>query len=475
MDECAAGTDDCVADATCADTASGFTCTCRAGFTGDGTADGTGCTDVNECATATDNCVDLLADCTDGDGSFSCSCIDGYTGDGTTDGTGCTDIDECALGTDDCGTLDCVNGSGAFSCAAWFMPRPRQSTIDRMDSSFRFLDRLVATSTAGTVSGISGMVIDPTSQEIYAVVGVAGSRRLGTLNPSTGVVTDLGNLGTRFASLAFDSTGQLWGVTGDGGSPAETLFRIDKTNATTTLARALGAGSDGECIAYHPLENMLYHWSGSGPVVVERIDLGTPGLDITPITTTGSSGSEPYGCRYDATLNLFLAWDSSRTVRTMTAAGVYAATAFITPATVRAGVYVPTSGHDVTPASGPIAGGTAITLTGVGLDRLGPTPALTVGGVAATDLVVVNSRTLTAVTPAGAAGVADLVLTGNTPTPYSWPDAFTYEATLARATETAAPELSGSTGCSSGASSSLLALAIAALAMTLVRRRVRRL
>lgn len=65
----------------------------------------------------------------------------------------------------------------------------------------------------------------------------------------------------------------------------------------------------------------------------------------------------------------------------------------------------------VNPPSGTASGGTGVTLTGVGFT--GAT-AVTFGGQAATSVNVVNSTTVTAVTPASAAGVVDVEIT--TPT-----------------------------------------------------------
>eukprot|EP01037_Dinobryon_pediforme_P005920 gene5920-5989_t len=63
----------------------------------------------------------------------------------------------------------------------------------------------------------------------------------------------------------------------------------------------------------------------------------------------------------------------------------------------------------VSPTSGTLAGGTAITITGTGFT--GAT-GVTIGGVAATSVVVVNSTTITAVTPAGTSiGAKDIVVT----------------------------------------------------------------
>jgi uncharacterized membrane protein len=61
----------------------------------------------------------------------------------------------------------------------------------------------------------------------------------------------------------------------------------------------------------------------------------------------------------------------------------------------------------VSPVAGPTLGGTAITLTGTNL--LGTT-AVTVGGIPATDVKAVSTTTVTAITPPGTAGPADVTV-----------------------------------------------------------------
>eukprot|EP00736_Rhodelphis_marinus_P011720 Rmarinus@m.8724 len=145
VDECDLGTDDCHADATCANSEGSFTCTCNDGYSGDGTA----CSDEDECSLGTHNCDSNNAVCTNSEGAFSCSCVADYYGDGTsctacaanaqsaagsTQNTDCTcndgysgdghtscsvpDVDECSLGTHDCaGNSTCTNTDGSFTCA----------------------------------------------------------------------------------------------------------------------------------------------------------------------------------------------------------------------------------------------------------------------------------------------------------------------------------------------------------------------
>ncbi|EPX61749.1 Fibrillin-1 precursor [Cystobacter fuscus DSM 2262] len=107
IDECASNTDNCDAHATCTNTPGGFTCACEAGYSGDGTT----CTDVDECASNTDTC-DAHATCTNTTGGFTCACNAGYTGDGST----CTDIDECTEPTTCASAQTCTNTPGSYTC-----------------------------------------------------------------------------------------------------------------------------------------------------------------------------------------------------------------------------------------------------------------------------------------------------------------------------------------------------------------------
>ncbi|MCI0343271.1 MAG: IPT/TIG domain-containing protein [Planctomycetales bacterium] len=77
----------------------------------------------------------------------------------------------------------------------------------------------------------------------------------------------------------------------------------------------------------------------------------------------------------------------------------------------------------VTPVSGPTAGGTAITITGTNFVT-GATVA--VGGTAATSVTVVSGTTITAVTPAGAAGPANVVVTNPDTLSATATSAYTY-------------------------------------------------
>jgi hypothetical protein len=125
----------------------------------------------------------------------------------------------------------------------------------------------VAITLAGyTVIGGSGLARHPETGVLYALLKVQGSsfRRLATLDETTGVATDIGDTLNRFAGMAFASDGTLYAVTGDGGGVPETLFTLSTIDASATEILELGAGSDGETLAFSPDEGLLFHASGIG-------------------------------------------------------------------------------------------------------------------------------------------------------------------------------------------------------------------
>lgn len=143
------------------------------------------------------------------------------------------------------------------------------------------------------IKGGSGLATNPLSGELFALLkldsdddeGTPKSRTLVTLIPETGIATMLGipgNTGDAFAGIAFDSTGNLFGVTGDGADVDETFFSLSIIDGSATLLCELGNGSDGEALAHNPANGILYH--GSGDDVFETIDSTTDeDCDVTDI------------------------------------------------------------------------------------------------------------------------------------------------------------------------------------------------
>ncbi|MFO0592753.1 MAG: EGF domain-containing protein [Polyangiaceae bacterium] len=113
IDECAMNTDNCAADAVCANTQGSFTCTCNSGFSGDGTMCTAGCGDGAKGATEECDDDNTMA----GDGCDpNCKVETGWMCMGVGPGS-CVDIDECKSGAAMCATNEtCTNMTPGFTC-----------------------------------------------------------------------------------------------------------------------------------------------------------------------------------------------------------------------------------------------------------------------------------------------------------------------------------------------------------------------
>lgn len=167
---------------------------------------------------------------------------------------------------------------------------PFSNVLSIIDTSNYSTTTVNLTSSLGTVNGCNGLEVDPNNPcDIYVVYKIAGARRLGLVDPVSGVITDIGSLSENIANISF-AQGILFAVSGDGSNTPESLFAINTGTAALTFIMTLGNGDDGESIAYNPDDGLMYHWSGwgAGDVVMETIDLTTFNVGPT-IPLSGST------------------------------------------------------------------------------------------------------------------------------------------------------------------------------------------
>jgi hypothetical protein len=203
---------------------------------------------------------------------------------------------------------------------------PYQDSLWSIDTTtWQVVNRLGPTIAGFTITGMNGLAIDPTTFEVYIIMKLSSvtGRVLGKIDLQTGVCTQVGNLGDNFSTISFREDGQLFGVTGNGATVPETMYLIDKTNGTKTLATALGAGADGEVICYNKDDNFFYHWSGNATMVMERVMSVAP-YTTTNIPVTGTPGGETFGSLYLGNNN-FLNSTISSNFRRVNTSGVYGA------------------------------------------------------------------------------------------------------------------------------------------------------
>ncbi len=152
---------------------------------------------------------------------------------------------------------------------------------------------------SGTVTGVNSLAVRPCTGEIFLAFKKSGvtNRVLGTVDPSTGIITEIGVMGNKISGICFGSQNHLYAVSGDGGSPAETLYKVNISTGALTFFVAYGGGNDGETIGFCPDDGYIYHWSGRDTDHrMEYTDTATGVTTIIP--PTGYLYDEVFGVTY---------------------------------------------------------------------------------------------------------------------------------------------------------------------------------
>lgn len=173
-----------------------------------------------------------------------------------------------------------------------------------------------------TVQGANSITWNSDDLLFYAILRTNSGRRLATVDPTTGVCTDIGPLAGNFSSLTYNSTlGILYAFGGHGsGAFAERLYSLNvNTAAETFLGGPYSVGADGEVIAFNYDDGYIYHWSGNSTANMEKINSST--FVATPVIQSGVSHAEIWGAVYIGG-NKFTASDINQNTYTITPSGV---------------------------------------------------------------------------------------------------------------------------------------------------------
>ena len=164
---------------------------------------------------------------------------------------------------------------------------------DRSSNQFRTIDTttwsvvstVTATSGAGYVYGIYGISMHPVSEEIYVLYENSSkyNRRLGTIDPMTGVISDIGITGAH-NDIDFAADGTLYASENswDGTYQIET---INPVTAAPSFYYDPPSGGWGQNLCYDPFGDRLIRADRSQ---VTRVTAGGAPVE----TYIGSSGGE---------------------------------------------------------------------------------------------------------------------------------------------------------------------------------------
>ena len=232
---------------------------------------------------------------------------------------------------------------------------------------------------------VSGDVLDETNETFRLNLSNAANARIAD-NSGTGTILD----DDPVPSLAIANAGVTEGSAGN----TDALFTVTLSAASGQSVSALLTTVDGTATAGTDFVTR------SSPVVLPA---GTTSIQ-TAVQVIGDLQDES-----DEFFLVNLTGPSNATLSDSQATGTILDDDVLTVSTI-------------SPSSGPAAGGTAVTLTGVAFET---GAAVSIGGAAATGVDVEGPGVLTATTPAVTAGAAhDVVVTNPSSSPATLPDAF---------------------------------------------------
>lgn len=123
------------------------------------------------------------------------------------------------------------------------------------------------TSTTSEVAGIYGMARNPLDDVIYALYDAgSGIRRLGTLDPSSGVLTEIGSISYIMESMAFGNDGTCYAMTAANDDTPSRLVVVDLESAALEFVADLSdSGAFGQALGVDPDgDGTLYRLEGGG-------------------------------------------------------------------------------------------------------------------------------------------------------------------------------------------------------------------
>jgi len=275
---------------------------------------------------------------------------------------------------------------------------PRISYYDETNKDLKYASWDGSRWVISTVDS-AGRVGEYSSLELDA----AGSARISYYDATRG------NL--KFA--AWNSSSSTWGT--------ETVDSSKKVGTFTSLVLDLLGNPS---ISYYDQKNKdLKYTAGTGhtPVIIPTITGLSPAngsvIGGTEVTITGTKFTGATAVTFDGTAATEFLVVNDTTISAITPAHDEGVVDVVvtTPGGAATGSFtyetevIPTpTVTGITPASGPVSGGTEVTITGT---KFTGATAVTFDGIAATEFTVISDTSLTAMTPAHAAGAVDVVVT----------------------------------------------------------------
>ncbi|WP_155413334.1 autotransporter outer membrane beta-barrel domain-containing protein, partial [Rhodopseudomonas palustris] len=268
---------------------------------------------------------------------------------------------------------------------------------------------IVVTTPAGT-AGARDVVVTTAGGSVTSTGGFtyAGPPAISTISPSSGPTGGGSSVTITGSDLAGVISVTIGGAAASLGTNTATSIVITTPAGTAgardvvlTTAGGTTTSTAGFTYVAGPTIGTIAPNSGPAGGGTSVTITGTDLSGVTAVTVGGAAATLGTNTATSIMITTPAGSAGARDVVVTTAGGSATSTGgftYIATATVTS----------IAPAAGPISGGTSVTITGTNLS--GAT-AVTIGGAAATNVIVVNATTITATTPAHAAGTVDVVVT----------------------------------------------------------------
>jgi hypothetical protein len=208
-----------------------------------------------------------------------------------------------------------------------YMVHHNDNNIDTLDPLTGVALTTVAITLAGepVTGGFWGLDQQPGTGTLFAIWK---RTELVTINPTTGVMVDIGPIGHNVGGITFTtgSTPTLYMVTGNSDETnPDTLYTLNTSTGAATLVLAFAPGNNiGETITYNPFDGMLYRLFGSGDVNVQQfmVSVNPTTLAVTNIPLTGDTYNQATSLTHWAGKFLLMAGHDSNLYLVTTAGNV---------------------------------------------------------------------------------------------------------------------------------------------------------
>lgn len=184
-------------------------------------------------------------------------------------------------------------------------------------SSGSIVERIPLTrASGGAVMGLVGIAAHPETGVLYVIdddTANVTDRRLARVDPSTGILTDIGPMGDAYCGLTFGADGTLYAIGAVIHSTDEaSVHTVNLATGAATLFRASDAvlaggfpnDADGDGIEFNPADGRLY-WVSNYVSDLMRMNLTTK---IASSVATNGDVLSRAGLAYEASSGTFLAW-----------------------------------------------------------------------------------------------------------------------------------------------------------------------